>query len=79
MITKYILRIEHKKKLEESVIKNILNSLSVAVPIGKGKDVYEVFKHTGGVNKKGEPYYVYYDLDAHNYRCATKSWKVRSA
>jgi len=31
------------------------------------------------VNKKGEPYYVYYDLDAHNYRCATKSWKVRSA
>ena len=32
-----------------------------------------------GVNKKGEPYYVYYDLDAHNYRCATKSWKVRSA
>ena len=32
-----------------------------------------------GVNKKGEPYYVYYDLDAHNYRCATGSWKVRSA
>tara|TARA_R100001143_G_scaffold53183_1_gene48627 strand:- start:40 stop:219 length:180 start_codon:yes stop_codon:yes gene_type:complete len=54
MITKYILRIEHKKKLEESVIKNILNSLSVAVPIGKGKDVYEVFKHIGGVNNKME-------------------------
>ncbi len=54
MITKYILRIEHKKKLDENVIKNILNSLNVAVPIGKGKDVYEVFKHTGGVNNKME-------------------------
>ena len=32
-----------------------------------------------GTNKKGEPFYVYYDLDAHNYRCATGSWKVRSA
>ena len=32
-----------------------------------------------GTNKKGQPYYVHYDLDAHNYRCATGSWKVRSA
>ena len=32
------------------------------------------------LNKKGQPYYVHYDMDAHNYRCATKSsWKVRSA
>ena len=31
-----------------------------------------------GTNKKGEPYYVYYDLDAHNYRCAKISWKVRA-
>ena len=29
------------------------------------------------VNKKGVPYYVYYDLDAHNYRSASGSWKVR--
>ena len=54
MITKYILRIEHKKKLEESIIKNILNSLSVAIPIGKGNDIDKVFKHTGGVNNKME-------------------------
>ena len=48
MITKYILRIEHKKKLEESIIKNILNSLSVAIPIHKEKkDRYQVFKHSG--------------------------------
>ena len=32
-----------------------------------------------GTNKKGQPYYVHYDMDAHNYRCATGSWKVRSA
>ena len=30
-----------------------------------------------GTNKKGKPYYVYYDLDAHNHRCASGSWKVR--
>ena len=30
-----------------------------------------------GTSKKGEPYYVYYDLDAHGYRTASKSWKVR--
>ena len=29
------------------------------------------------VNKKGQPYYVYYDLDAHNYRTANTAWKVR--
>ena len=27
--------------------------------------------------KKGVPYYVYYDLDAHGYRTATTTWKVR--
>jgi len=55
MITKYILRIEHKKKLEESIIKNILNSLSVAIPIHKEKkDRYQVFKHSGGVNNPME-------------------------
>ena len=27
--------------------------------------------------KNGTPYYVYYDLDAHGYRTATTSWKVR--
>jgi hypothetical protein len=32
-----------------------------------------------GTSKKGVPYYVYYDMDAHNYRCASGSWKVRSA
>jgi len=32
-----------------------------------------------GTNKKGKPYYVYYDMDAHNHRCASGSWKVRSA
>ena len=31
-----------------------------------------------GTNKQGQPYYVYYDLDAHNYRCAKISWKVRA-
>ena len=30
-----------------------------------------------GVAKNGTPYYVYYDLDAHGYRTATTSWKVR--
>ena len=30
-----------------------------------------------GTSKKGVPYYVYYDLDAHGYRTATTSWKVR--
>ena len=32
-----------------------------------------------GTSKKGVPYYVYYDMEAHNYRCASGSWKVRSA
>ena len=27
--------------------------------------------------KKGVPFYVYYDLDAHGYRTANTSWKVR--
>jgi len=55
MITKYILRIEHKKKLEESIVKNILNSLCVAIPIHKEKkDRYQVFKHIGGVNNPME-------------------------
>ena len=31
-----------------------------------------------GTSKKGVPYYVYYDLDAHGYRTATTSWKVRT-
>ena len=30
-----------------------------------------------GTSKQGVPYYVYYDLDAHGYRTATTSWKVR--
>ena len=30
-----------------------------------------------GTSKKGVPYYVYYDLDAHGYRTANTSWKVR--
>ena len=30
-----------------------------------------------GVSKKGVAYYVYYDLDAHGYRTANQSWKVR--
>ena len=30
-----------------------------------------------GTSKKGVAYYVYYDLDAHGYRTATTSWKVR--
>ena len=30
-----------------------------------------------GTSKNGTPYYVYYDLDAHGYRTATTSWKVR--
>ena len=49
----------------------------------KGRHITRLAKHDEksryGVNKKGEPYYVHYDIDAHNYRCATKSWKVRSA
>ena len=27
-----------------------------------------------GTSKKGSPYYVYYDLDAHGYRTASGSW-----
>ena len=31
-----------------------------------------------GTNKKTQnPYYVYYDLDSHNYRCANAPYKVR--
>ena len=30
-----------------------------------------------GTSKKGVAYYVYYDLDAHGYRTASGSWKVR--
>ena len=55
MITKYILRIEHKKELDKDVIRNILNSLCVAIPIQKEKkDRYQVFKHIGGVNNPME-------------------------
>ena len=49
----------------------------------KAKQITRLAKHDEksryGTNKKGQPYYVHYDLDAHNYRCATGSWKVRSA
>ena len=31
-----------------------------------------------GTNKKGVAYYVYRDLNAHNYRTASGSWKIRS-
>ena len=31
-----------------------------------------------GTSKQGKAYYVYYDLDAHGYRTATTSWKVRT-
>ena len=31
-----------------------------------------------GTNKKAVAYYVYKDLDAHNYRTASRSWKIRS-
>ena len=38
-------------------------------------------KHTDksryGTSKKGVAYYVYYDLDAHGYRTASGSWKIR--
>ena len=41
----------------------------------KGRHITRLAKHDEksryGVNKKGQPYYVHYDLDAHNYRCAT--------
>ena len=29
------------------------------------------------VNKKGVPFYVYYDLEQHGYRSASGNWKVR--
>jgi hypothetical protein len=29
-------------------------------------------------NKQGKEYYVYYDCDKHDYRCATGNWKARS-
>ena len=51
--------------------------------LDKGTHITRLAKHDEksryGTNKKGQPYYVHYDLDAHNYRCATGSWKVRSA
>ena len=31
-----------------------------------------------GTNKKGVAFYVYRDLNAHNYRTASGSWKIRS-
>ena len=30
-----------------------------------------------GTSKQGKAYYVYYDLDAHGYRTASQTWKVR--
>ena len=36
-----------------------------------------MMKSRYGTSKKGVAYYVYYDLDAHGYRTATTSWKVR--
>ena len=31
-----------------------------------------------GVNKKTQqPYYIYFDIDKNNYRCASGQWKVR--
>ena len=30
-----------------------------------------------GTSKKGVPYYVYYDVNAYNHRCASGAWKVR--
>ena len=48
----------------------------------KGRHITRLAKHDEksryGTSKKGVPYYVYYDLDAHNYRTATTSWKVRA-
>ena len=31
-----------------------------------------------GITKQGQLFFVYFDLDKNNYRCATGSWKVRS-
>jgi hypothetical protein len=28
------------------------------------------------ISKKGIPYMIYFDVDADNYRCASKSWKI---
>ena len=53
--------------------------------------VYYASKHKKHITRKGKhdeksrfgtsiknvPYYVFYDLDAHGYRTATGSWKVR--
>ena len=53
------------------------------IKLDKGKHITRLAKHDEnsryGTNKKGQHYYVHYDIDAHNYRCATGSWKVRSA
>ena len=31
----------------------------------------------GTSKKKNNPYYIYYDLDSHNYRCSNAPYKVR--
>ena len=41
------------------------------------KITYWASKHKKHITRNGTPYYVYYDLDAHGYRTATTSWKVR--
>ena len=31
-----------------------------------------------GMNKRTQvPYFIYFDIDKYNYRCATGNWKVR--
>ena len=49
--------------------------------LDKGRHITRRGKHDDksrfGTNKQGQAYYVYYDLDAHNYRSASGNWKVR--
>jgi hypothetical protein len=67
-----------------SLIERIINMKTFYITYYSNKDKKHITrqgKHDDksryGTSKKGVPYYVYYDLDAHGYRTATTAWKVR--
>jgi hypothetical protein len=66
---------------EAEIIRTNSTGLTIYNPKKDKKHITRQGKHDEksryGTSKKGVPYYVYYDLDAHGYRTATTSWKVR--
>ena len=66
--------LERKKKMDKTFYITYWASKHKKHITRKGKHDE---KSRYGVAKNGTPYYVYYDMDAHGYRTATTTWKVR--